>query len=537
VVKFLSASERTAAERGVAATRANPYDQQPLRLHNAGVECDRYIETISSCPGHYQGRGIVICGGGVRYFTNAWVCINMLRRLGCRLPIQLRYMGQREMSGPMAALVKPLGVECIDALKVRRRFPVRRLVGWELKPYAILHSPFREVLFLDADNVPVVNPEFLFDSPEFKTTGAIFWPDYEPESRAKARPIWRSCGLRQPAEPEFESGQIVVDKQRCWQALRLSLWFNEHSDFYYRHLHGDKETFHLAFRKLKKSYALVDKPIHPLEATMCQHDFSGRRIFQHRNLDKWDLFLHNRRIKDFWFEEECRALVAELSQMWNGRIETRWAARSRPASRAVRNVKPLRIKAIMITGGQPDGLRKQTLENLARTDWPEAPLLVRDSSPLRGEEAQLASSELRESLRCGIDHFLFFEDALDFNRHLYHNLSCWPPLRAGRVTWAGLYNPGVRELACELDSNARVVASESVFGRRVMLVSRDRVGRLVRNWSRMGNGLGLGIAHWFGRSANPILYHAPSLAQQLSGFDAEGQRLHPAMDFHPTWRA
>src|SRR6185436_18372670 len=105
---------------------------------------------------------------------------------------------------------------------------------------------------LDADNVPVVNPEFLFDTSHFKRTGAIFWPDYKKVNGTKATTIWRSCGLPKPREQEFESGQILVDKSRCWKALCLSLWFNENSDFYYRYVHGDKETFHLAFRKLKQ---------------------------------------------------------------------------------------------------------------------------------------------------------------------------------------------------------------------------------------------------------------------------------------------
>jgi len=134
--------------------------------------------------------------------------------------------------------------------------------------------------------------------------------------------IWRSCGMRPPGEREFETGQILVDKQRCWHALRLALWFNENSDFYYQYLHGDKETFHLAFRKLKKSYALVRTPIHTLPGVMCQHDFEGRRLFQHRNTDKWDLFLHNKRIKDFWFEKECRQDLLGLQRVWDGKLSS-----------------------------------------------------------------------------------------------------------------------------------------------------------------------------------------------------------------------
>lgn len=38
--------------------------------------------------GRYEGRGIVICAGGARLFTCAWVLIGILRRVvGCKLPI------------------------------------------------------------------------------------------------------------------------------------------------------------------------------------------------------------------------------------------------------------------------------------------------------------------------------------------------------------------------------------------------------------------------------------------------------------------
>jgi len=319
-VRFLSSRQRTAAGRAIAGTIRNSYDRQPLNLHSAGMACEKFIRAIPPYPQGSQGRGIVICGGGTRYFTNAWVCIHMLRRLHCRLPIQVWHLGKRELDDRMQALLAAVGVETIDACKLRKKFPARILKGWELKPYAILHSPFREVLLLDADNVPVVDPEFLFGTRQFQRTGAVFWPDYDRGISKKAEAVWRSCGVRQPEELEFETGQIVVDKQRCWRALCLTLWFNENSDFYYRYFHGDKETFRLAFRKLRKPYALVPKPIHSLERTMCQHDFQGRRIFQHRNRDKWRLSLRNRVIAGFRFETECREYLRALRRLWDGRI-------------------------------------------------------------------------------------------------------------------------------------------------------------------------------------------------------------------------
>ncbi len=315
-LKYLTARQRAGAERGVVASRQNDYDLQPLNLHSAGMACEKFIRRIPGYPGGFNGRGIVICGGGAKYFACAWVCINRLRQAGCRLPIELWHLGPREMNQHLAARLASLGVKCVDALRVRRRHPARILRGWELKAYAILHSSFQEVLLLDADNVPVVNPEFLFATPEFRKSGAIFWPDHGPTRTPKTKPAWTSCGLRQPDEREFETGQIVVDKARCWRPLCLAMWFNENSDFYYNYVHGDKETFHLAFRKLRKRYALVQKPLASLEGTMCQHDFQGRRIFQHRNGAKWELVGENKRVKDFWYEDECLGHLRRLSRDW-----------------------------------------------------------------------------------------------------------------------------------------------------------------------------------------------------------------------------
>ena len=67
-------------------------------------------------------------------------------------------------------------------------------------------------LWLDADQVPVQNPEFLFDTPEFVATGAVFWPDY---GRFPAEhPMWRLTGVPYRDEPEVQAGEILVDALR-----------------------------------------------------------------------------------------------------------------------------------------------------------------------------------------------------------------------------------------------------------------------------------------------------------------------------------
>jgi hypothetical protein len=173
-------------------------------------------------PGvRFAGRGIVICAGGARLFTCAWVAIALLRRhLACTLPIEVWHLGPEEMGPPMRGLLEELGAQPVDAFEVAKRHQVEQLGGWELKPYALMHSRFREVLLLDADNIPLRDPEFLFDRSEFRDTGALFWPDIVRLSPDNA--IWAVSGLTYRDTPSFESGQIVLDKSRCWQALSLA---------------------------------------------------------------------------------------------------------------------------------------------------------------------------------------------------------------------------------------------------------------------------------------------------------------------------
>ena len=273
---------------------------------------DAFIASIPPYPAdRFSGRGIVICGGGA-YFTCAWVTINVLRHLGCELPVEIWCLDDTEITDEMVRLVEPLDVTCRNAADVRLEYPVRRLQGWELKPYAIIHSRFEDVLFLDADNVPVVDPAFLFETPQYRHDGAIFWSDYG--QSAPDRTAWHVFGVPYRDKPDFESGQIVVNKVRCWNPLNLTMHYNEHSDYYYRFVHGDKDTFHMAWRRLGVAYAMPSRGVWNLgDKVMCQHDFTGNRVFQHRNQAKWKLPPdRNRRIEGFQLEPECLGFLEVL---------------------------------------------------------------------------------------------------------------------------------------------------------------------------------------------------------------------------------
>jgi hypothetical protein len=594
---FLTAHEARAGRRAVAATRDSLFDDaalhagnvraavmerighlprypffpRPARNHHHDVKdwnspvppprLRRGLWATAERRGKFAGRGIVICGGGAAYFPGVWVCVNQLRRLGCALPIQVWHLGPHEIDARMESMLSPLGVECVDVGHVRQRYPARLLNGWELKPYALLHSRFREVLLLDADNVPVRNPEYLFKAARFRRAGAMFWPDFW--VLPASSPVWRWCGLKPRAVGEFESGQILVNKQKCWRALNLAMWFNEQSDFFYAHLHGDKDTFQLAFRALQQPYVMPAKPLARLRATMLQYDLSGRRLFQHRNLDKWNLLPVNRRIAGFWFEAECRTDLEKLRRIWDGRIGGPIAQReseSAPGTSGrggrregeLQRVKPrepaqtwtrrspVRISACMISCAKRAQLREKTLQSLLSAGW-AGPVTVQLEEHNLGSQVKNMTRDtlagLQRARANDPDFVLMLEDDLEFNQHFYHNLVAWPPLAQGEVTLAGLYNPGHRITGYDVPSHAVVVPPDCIFGSQAFLLSRHCLRYVLEHWDDVEGPPDVKLPRLAGRLGKPIYYHCPSLVQHIGHRSTWGGSFHQAPDYDREWRA
>ncbi len=312
----------------MADTTAQGQFEALHRLQDAAIAAAR-----TSGPPNYSGDGMVIVAGGGRYFVNAFVALTVLRNdVACQLPIQIWYLGPHEMSDAMKALLTPFDVELVDASQVRRRRPVRKLGGWECKPYAIINSPFERVILLDADNVPLQNPQVLLGLQKLETNSALFWPDIS--DAQSDSPVWELFRIPYQSEPEVESGQVVVDKSRAWLALHLAMHYCEWSDIYWQYINGDKQAFQMAWRFLGEPYALCPWPARKLLGTVEtphgkqryavafeQHDFSGNPMFHHRVGAEWVLYGRNIRVESaVTLERRCHSILDHLRQQWDGRI-------------------------------------------------------------------------------------------------------------------------------------------------------------------------------------------------------------------------
>lgn len=280
------------------------------------------VISVNAKPGHSSGKHLP---NG--YFPGAWVVVNELRRLGCTLPVVFAYMGDLELDPYLCRLVEPMGVTCLDLCERAESDPMRILAGWESKVYAIEQAPFEQVLYMDADCFPARDPSYLFDSPQFRHFGSVFWPDLPPYDRPEWLPgiVWENIGI--PPKPDyvdFESGQVLIDKRKCWRELRATRHINEHSDWYYKFVFGDKSTFHLAWAKCQDmrfsgGWAMPSHPCQWNGKHIEQYDFGSRLLFQHATQDKPSRagFAHPHHLIH---RDHCERHLADLRAKWDGTL-------------------------------------------------------------------------------------------------------------------------------------------------------------------------------------------------------------------------
>lgn len=289
----------------------------------------RFIQTIPRYPGHFEGRGIVVTGGG-KYFVSAYITIRVIRHVGCTLPIELWHLDD-EMDDEMIDMVGEYGVTCHNAHELARGtkyFLNHWWKGWQLKAFALLHSSFREVLMLDADSYPVKDPSFVFDWQPYRETGAIIWPDIGRSANLFPPLAATVLGVPQFTESSAESGQIVFNKEMVWQGLNLAKHYNADADYTYHIVYGDKDTFPAALHRVGSSYSRMSLNCNFSGPGIQQLDQHGSVLFNHRIHDKFRIFNTRfdstgqrgetqQRVKDWRHEDFCHDILKELNQRWS----------------------------------------------------------------------------------------------------------------------------------------------------------------------------------------------------------------------------
>lgn len=277
-------------------------------IENYGVTTFGANLTTDADWNQYHGsKGYVLVGGG-KYSWLSYLVIRQLRALGSTLPAELFIPLLTEYEADFCEKVLPkYNARCNvfnDTLgaDLKKRF---NLGGFQYKMLALLTLKFELILYLDSDDFPVRNPDYLFDGAKFKETGLVIWPDAwarttnpkffeiagkpvkerkvrwskfdekEAERKGtKVKPLeeYKFTELRfhdfegALPDPTLETGQLLVDKTRQLRTLLLALYYNVFGpNFYYPIMtqgsagEGDKETFIAAAHVLGEPYYQTEK--------------------------------------------------------------------------------------------------------------------------------------------------------------------------------------------------------------------------------------------------------------------------------------
>jgi hypothetical protein len=261
-------------------------------------------------------RGIVICGGGKRYFICASVLVSLLRHHGCRLPIELWHRGPGELDLGMADLIAEKGVTVRDAAAILA--PGLADTVETLRLGAIAASAFDVVLSLDADCAPLVDLTGLFDWPGLVEHGLLMFPDRGALGEDHA--IWAAAGLSPRTTPSVDPGLVVIDRLRhgglIADAIRLAQALAP------SHRPGRRPVFALLLAALAdgQEVALGSHAPFEVEFDLIHRDVQGEAMVQHRRTSKWNLGGHDREMPTAESTQVALQALTDLGARWSGTI-------------------------------------------------------------------------------------------------------------------------------------------------------------------------------------------------------------------------
>ena len=261
----------------------------------------------------------------LKYLTSAYVTLRALRNsVNSSLPVEVFYAGNtRAPRGWLEQMEAEFtDVRFIDIYQRRGvDFPTTlELEGYQLKFFAIMLSSFEEVLFLDADNIPVVDPAFAFELEQYVATGALVWPDMCNMVSITAK-TWDAFGIKPPVnfpadtgklwrercsdyEPrEIQGGEFLINKRRTWPGLVLTTLISWNHQYALTALFAsEKQSMQFGFNATGTTYAMA--PLQPFvmgrasrgsngKPLLCggalgqRHPQQGHVIWIHRTMSKF----------------------------------------------------------------------------------------------------------------------------------------------------------------------------------------------------------------------------------------------------------
>ncbi|KAG2733465.1 hypothetical protein G9P44_002990 [Scheffersomyces stipitis] len=260
------------------------------------------LKTDTEWDDYHGSSGYVLVGGG-KYSFLSYLVIRQIRATGAKKPIELFIPSKLEYEKAFCETILPKYNARCNVFDTKLAGNLKKsfnLGGYQYKMLALMSSSFERVMYIDSDNFPTRNMDYLFDSELFNEKGLILWPDawarttnpvfYEiagikvkenklrystydkkqaekegkplkPLSEFSFKDSWFHDFEGALPDPTSETGMLLINRTSHLKTLLLALYYNVYGPFYYYPLltqgsagEGDKETFIAAATAMQQTY-------------------------------------------------------------------------------------------------------------------------------------------------------------------------------------------------------------------------------------------------------------------------------------------
>lgn len=232
--------------------------------------------------GRGAGDGIVYVGGG-KYWPMIVAGIRVLRDTGCKLPVEIWYRGKCEEVWPEDITGLDVCLCDVDAMASvfqDSRVPTGLVCkgGWEAKLYAIYHTNFDRILFLDADAYCINDPTPLFGL--LDQSAFVYWKDLPSQANSikwgSVYPEGASVSV-----PQVQGGQILIDRIKAQKLISTCNFMCQRSDYFFKRMYGDQDTWRVGLAMGLADFSCIG-PAKWVAAIAFDCAYNGTRYILHR---------------------------------------------------------------------------------------------------------------------------------------------------------------------------------------------------------------------------------------------------------------
>eukprot|EP00835_Amoeboradix_gromovi_P003363 NODE_219_length_14015_cov_0.496335.p1 type:complete len:610 gc:universal NODE_219_length_14015_cov_0.496335:13054-11225(-) len=256
---------------------------------------ESYLPLISRhpIPDIRDTRGIAMLIYG-KIYNSAYENLVFMRKYVTELPFEVFHNEELD-SAQIEELMSISNLIVVSIASILKEYevPVFADHNYHYKFSALLSSSFRHIIFLDADSLAMSDPNWIFDSHDYKQSGLVMFPDMWKTDTSN--PIYDILGFNCVDEMETEAGQFVIDKHRHHHTVVMSFLMTKDQHVWYKFLFGDKDVMRWVNRYLGRSIYIENTFVKSVGfkiqdfrcgQTMVQ-SYNGIKMFFHANLIKY----------------------------------------------------------------------------------------------------------------------------------------------------------------------------------------------------------------------------------------------------------